>query len=64
MRHAGGDRAAEARRKAIFRLLVLGHDHAMSVAESRAMVRDRFGVSDDAVRRIEREGIAGGWPPL
>jgi hypothetical protein len=54
----------EERRKELFRLLVVAQDHQMSVPESRRMVGERFGVAEDEVRRIEREGIAGRWPPL
>jgi len=51
-------------RKELFRVLVVAQDHEMSVPESRHMVCARFGVTEDEVRRIEREGIAGRWPPL
>jgi hypothetical protein len=33
----------------------------MSVADSRRMIIDKFGVTEDQVRRIEREGIQRGW---
>jgi hypothetical protein len=34
------------------------------VARSRTLVAERFGVSAQQVRDIEREGLAGQWPPL
>jgi len=36
----------------------------MGVDESRRYVAERFGVSAEQVRRIEREGSDGDWPPL
>jgi hypothetical protein len=54
----------EARRKEAFLALVEAQDHDLSVPESRQVVAERFGVDVDQVRRIEREGIENGWPPL
>jgi DNA-directed RNA polymerase sigma subunit (sigma70/sigma32) len=54
----------EPRRKEIFLALVDAQDHGMSPAESRKVVAERFGVSEDQVRQIEREGLDNGWPPL
>jgi hypothetical protein len=34
------------------------------VARSREVVAARFGIGAEQVRRIEREGIDGNWPPL
>jgi hypothetical protein len=45
----------------MFHLLVTAQDIEMSVAESRRMITDKFGVSEDQVRRIEREGMQRGW---
>jgi hypothetical protein len=36
----------------------------MTVALSRKAVADRFGVTEQQVRQIEREGLDGNWPPL
>jgi hypothetical protein len=36
----------------------------MEVAESRAFIRERFGLTDSEVRAIEREGPDRRWPPL
>jgi len=47
-----------------FRALVEAQDAEMSVAQSRALVADRFGLTEHQVLRIEREGMDGQWPPL
>lgn len=54
----------ETQRKEIFLALVEAQDHEMSVSQSRALVADRFGVSESQVREIEREGLDRQWPPL
>jgi len=36
----------------------------MTVAESRQYIMHRFGVPESEVRQIERQGVAGHWPPL
>ncbi|QDU19728.1 hypothetical protein [Urbifossiella limnaea] len=51
-------------RKDIFRAVVEAQDGGMTVAASRAAVAGQFGVSEAEVKDIEREGLAGGWPPL
>jgi hypothetical protein len=43
---------------------VEAQDGGASVAESRRQVAQQFGVSEQEVRRIEREGLDKGWPPL
>jgi hypothetical protein len=48
-------------RQRMFHLLVTAQDMEMSVAESGRMITDKFGVSEDQVRRIEREGMQRGW---
>jgi hypothetical protein len=55
---------AEPQRKEIFLALVDAQDHDLSVAESRRHIAQRFGVSEQQVRQIEREGLDNGWPPL
>jgi hypothetical protein len=52
------------RRKEIFLALVEAQDQQMAVAESREVVAERFGVSAEQVRQIEREGLDNHWPPL
>jgi hypothetical protein len=54
----------EARRKEIFRALVDAQDQEMPVDVSRKVVAEWFGVSEDQVRLIEREGLDNRWPPL
>ena len=39
-------------------------DHEMSVAQSRMLMAERFGVNESQVRQIEREGVELQWPPL
>ncbi len=54
----------ESRRKEIFLALVAAQDGGASVVESRRLVAQHFGVAEQEVRRIEREGIDNEWPPL
>jgi hypothetical protein len=54
----------EDRRKELFRALVEAQDQAMSVAQSRSLIAQRFDVTEEDVRKIEREGLEGVWPPL
>ncbi len=58
------EQLSEDRRKEIFLALVDAQDHEMSVAQSRKLMAQRFGVSESQVRQIEREGMAQQWPPL
>jgi len=59
-----GENLPEERRKEIFLALVDAQDHDMSVAQSRKMIADKFGLSETQVRQIEREGLEQEWPPL
>ena len=54
----------EPRRKEIFLALVDVQDGGASVAQLRALIAERFGVSEQQLRAIEREGVANDWPPL
>jgi hypothetical protein len=54
----------EPRRREIFQALVDAQDRAMTVAQSRKLIAERFAVSEDQIRQIEREGLNGEWPPL
>lgn len=58
------DGLTEAKRKEIFLALVEAQDHEMSVAQSRQLIVERFGVTDAQIRDIEREGLDNQWPPL
>jgi hypothetical protein len=55
---------AEDRRKEVFAALVEAQDQAMSVAQSRKLVAERFQLTEADVRQIEREGMDQQWPPL
>jgi hypothetical protein len=55
---------SEDRRKEIFLALVDAQDHDMDVSQSRRLMVQRFGVTENQLQRIEREGIDGQWPPL
>ena len=54
----------EDRRKEIFAALVDAQDHEMTVAQSRKLIAERFGLQENQVRDIEREGLDNQWPPL
>jgi DNA-directed RNA polymerase sigma subunit (sigma70/sigma32) len=58
------DNLPEDRRREIFLALVDAQDHEMTVSQSREAVAARFGVSEEQVRKIEREGLDNNWPPL
>jgi hypothetical protein len=62
--HEANPSLPEERRREIFLALVEAQDQAMSVAKSRKTVAERFGISENQVRQIEREGLDNGWPPL
>jgi hypothetical protein len=51
-------------RRAIFRALLEAQDAGASVPKSRADVAERFGVTPEQVKEIEREGVDNEWPPL
>jgi len=36
----------------------------MPVAESHREIARRFGISDEVLRAIEREGLDNDWPPF
>ena len=60
----GCEQLSEDRRKELFLALVDAQDHEMSVAQSRTLMAQQFGVSESQVRLIEREGLQLQWPPL
>lgn len=60
----GDEHLSEASRQEIFLALVDAQDHDLSVSQSRTLVAERFGVSENQVRQIEREGLERQWPPL
>ena len=59
-----GEHLSENRRQEIFLALVDAQDHEMSVSQSRKLVAEQFGVTENDVRYIEREGLERKWPPL
>jgi hypothetical protein len=54
----------ESERKQIFRDLVEAQDRGLTVERSRRVVAKRYGLNEQRVREIEREGLDGKWPPL
>jgi len=52
------------RRQEVFLALVEAQDGGATVQDSRLRAARQFGLEADEVRRIEREGIEGDWPPL
>ncbi len=58
------EQRSEAQRKEIFEALVDAQDHGMTASQSRALITQRFGVTEGELRQIEREGLDGQWPPL
>ena len=48
----------------MFRALVELQDEGMAVAESRAAIGERYGLTEAQIRRIEEEGMDNEWPPL
>lgn len=55
---------SEDRRRVIFAALVEAQDEGHAVQASRELIAGRYGVSVEAVREIETEGLDGRWPPL
>ena len=51
-------------RKKIFLALVSAQGQNLEVGQSRKLMAQRFGVSENQVRQIEREGMDHQWPPL
>jgi hypothetical protein len=54
----------EPRRKEIFLALVEAQDQDMTVAQSRKVIGERFGLTDRQLKQIEQEGLDQEWPPL
>jgi hypothetical protein len=51
-------------RREIFSALVDAQDQEMPVAESRREIARRFGITEEELREIEREGLDNDWPPF
>lgn len=58
------DNLPEDRRKEIFQALVEAQDRRLSVAQSRQVVSEQFGVTKRQLEAIEEQGIDLQWPPL
>ena len=58
------DNLTQERRMEIFLALVEAQDGQMTVEQSRQAMARRFGITQEQVRKIEREGLDGNWPPL
>ena len=58
------DELSEPHRKEIFLALVEAQDQEMPVAESRKVIAERFGITQEQVVLIERQGLDNEWPPL
>jgi hypothetical protein len=54
----------EETRRAAFLALVSAQDEGNTVKTSRELVGRRFGLREEHVRAIEREGLTNQWPPL
>jgi hypothetical protein len=50
--------------KEIFLALVEEQDAGAPPAMSKEIVAKRFGISQDQLRLVERQGLDGEWPPL
>ena len=51
----------EDERKAVFVALVETQDNGASVADSRKLVAEKFGLTVETVQDIEKEGLAENW---
>jgi hypothetical protein len=58
------DTMPEETRRKVFAALVEAQDLGDSVQQSRATVANRFKLTEQDVRMIEREGLDALWPPL
>jgi hypothetical protein len=59
-----GKALSEADRQAVFAALVKAQDEGMGVERSRKFIAGHFGITEQQVRQIEREGLDNQWPPL
>ncbi len=56
----------EPRRKEIFQALVEFQDQQseINVSQSRKLIAEKFGISENQIKQIERDGLDQQWPPL
>ena len=52
------------RRRAIFRAIVEAQDEGATVGASRTAAAEKYAVTENQVKSIEREGLEQQWPPL
>jgi hypothetical protein len=63
--HEPEEELKEERRREIFQALVEAEDYQeMTRPQARRLVARRFGIAEEQVRQIEREGMDRLWPPL
>jgi hypothetical protein len=48
----------------VFRALVEAQDGGMPAAVSRRVIAKRYGLDQDQIAEVEREGMDSDWPPL
>jgi hypothetical protein len=51
-------------RMEVFRALVEAQDQEIGTVRSRQLIAERYGMTENEVRRIEEEGLEEEWPPL
>jgi hypothetical protein len=64
MTGSGDKQMSVEQRMELFRALVEAQDQELGTVRSRQLVAERFGVTENEVRRIEEEGLQAEWPPL
>ena len=62
--NAPNNAATLEQRQAIFHALLDAQDAGASVPQSRTNVAAQFSVTVEEVKKIEKEGLDGQWPPL
>ena len=60
-RHARDAHLKLSERRAIFKAVVEAQDLGTSLQASRELVAKRFGISEERVRSIEKEGLEEEW---
>ena len=62
--HEADKPLSQEQRLAIFLALVEAQDGRMTVPQSRKAVAEPVGVTEQPVRRVQREALDGDWPPV
>jgi DNA-binding XRE family transcriptional regulator len=63
-RHDRRNHISELQRMEIFKALVDCQDHRIPVEMSREVVAARYGITEQQILEIERDGIENNWPLL